>query len=72
VRHWADAPQTSARPARRDQNPEIASLEEKLRTALGTKVELRRGAKGRGRLVVHFYSDEELESLLRRLEVPLE
>ncbi len=72
VRHWSDVPQTSARPARRSQNPEIASLEEKLRTALGTKVELRRGAKGRGRLVVHFYSDEELESLLRRLEVPLE
>jgi ParB family chromosome partitioning protein len=72
VRHWSDAPQTSARPARRGQNPEVASLEEKLRTALGTKVELRRGSKGRGRLVVHFYSDEELESLLRRLEVPFE
>jgi ParB family chromosome partitioning protein len=72
VRHGSAAPQTSARPARRGQNPEVASLEEKLRTALGTKVELRRGGKGRGRLVIHFYSDEELESLLRRLDVPLE
>ena len=72
VRNWADAPQATARPARRGQNPEVASLEDKLRTALGTKVELRRSAKGRGRLVVHFYSDEELESLLRRLDVSLE
>ncbi len=72
VRHWSEAVQTPARSARRGQNPEIASLEERLRAVLGTKVELRRSAKGRGRLVVHFYSDEELESLLRRLDVPME
>jgi ParB family chromosome partitioning protein len=71
VRHWSTARPAGARPKARGRNPETASLEDKLRTALGTKVELSRGAKGSGRLVVHFYSDEELEALLRRLDIPL-
>jgi ParB family chromosome partitioning protein len=58
--------------ARRGEDPEVAALEAKLRAVLGTKVELRRAAKGRGRLTVHFYSDEELEALLARLGVRLE
>ncbi len=73
VRSWP--PNGEAKPARqgspRKHSPEIAAVEDKLRSALGTKVELRRSARGRGRLVVHFYSDEELEALLRRFDVPL-
>lgn len=46
--------------------PETQALEERFRQALGTKVSLVRGRKG-GRLVIHFYSDEELDSLYRRL-----
>jgi ParB family transcriptional regulator, chromosome partitioning protein len=41
---------------------ESRALEERFREALGTKVELLRGRKG-GKLVVHFYSDEELQGL---------
>ena len=42
------------------------SLEENLKRSLGTKVELRR--KGRkGQIVVHYYSDEELDRLLELL-----
>ena len=41
-------------------------LEDRLREALRTKVELHRGRRG-GRLVIHFYSDEELEALYRAL-----
>jgi ParB family chromosome partitioning protein len=37
-------------------------LEEVFRTALGTKVSLSRGRRG-GKLVIHFYSDEELQSI---------
>ncbi len=37
-------------------------LEEAFRGALGTKVALTRGRKG-GRLVISFYSDEELQSI---------
>ncbi|MGB2695906.1 MAG: ParB/RepB/Spo0J family partition protein [Dehalococcoidia bacterium] len=53
-------------------DPDVSRLEERLRTALGTKVELHQRARGRGRLVVHFYSDEELEGLLARLGVQVD
>lgn len=45
---------------------DIAVLEERLRSALGTRVELRRGRRG-GRIVIHFFSDEELEAIIERL-----
>lgn len=41
-------------------------LEEAFRGALGTKVALTRGRKG-GRLVISFYSDEELQSIYERI-----
>ena len=52
----------SARP-----DPELEAVTEALRQALGTRVALRRGARGRGTLTIHFYSDEELEGVLERL-----
>ncbi len=47
-------------------SPDVASLEERLQASLGTKVSLRTGKKG-GTMTIHYYSNEELESLLRRL-----
>ena len=44
-------------------SPEIQALEEDFRESLGTKVRLFRGRKGRGRLVIHFFSEEELQAL---------
>jgi ParB family chromosome partitioning protein len=46
--------------------PEVAEIEERLRSSLGTKVTLRSGRKG-GTLTIHYYSDEELDALLGRL-----
>ena len=46
--------------------PEVTEMEERLRTSLGTKVALRHGKKG-GTVTIHYYSDEELETLLDRL-----
>ncbi|MFM7174607.1 MAG: ParB/RepB/Spo0J family partition protein [Caldilinea sp.] len=40
-------------------------MENRFRSALATKVTLSRNPDGAGRLVVHFYSDEDLESLYR-------
>ncbi len=40
----------------------IRDLEEQFRSALGTKVQLSRSRRG-GRLVIYFYSDEELERI---------
>lgn len=46
--------------------PEIMELQSKFRDALGTKVSLTHGAKG-GKIVIHYYSDEELNGLTDRL-----
>jgi ParB family chromosome partitioning protein len=43
--------------------PEIQALEERLQTKLGTKVNLRHGNKV-GTITIHFYSNEELDSLV--------
>jgi ParB family transcriptional regulator, chromosome partitioning protein len=47
-------------------SPEVTELEERLRASLGTKVIMRHGKKG-GTLTIHYYSDEELDTLLNRL-----
>jgi len=44
-------------------SPEVQALEEDFRETLGTKVSLFRSPKGRGRLVIHFFSEEELQAL---------
>jgi ParB family transcriptional regulator, chromosome partitioning protein len=46
--------------------PEVAALEERLRSSLGTKVTVRSGRKG-GTVTIHYYSDEELDALMKRL-----
>jgi ParB family chromosome partitioning protein len=43
--------------------PEIAEIESRLREVLGTKVTLNHRKKG-GTLVIHYYSEEELNSLI--------
>jgi len=45
---------------------DLVALEERLRGALGTKVDLTKGRSG-GRVVIHYYSDEELEAIINRL-----
>jgi ParB family chromosome partitioning protein len=47
-------------------NPEIKDLEEQLRQRLGTKVTLNQRTKG-GTLTIHYYSAEELDSLLEMI-----
>jgi ParB family chromosome partitioning protein len=47
-------------------SPETRALESHFREALGTKVSLKRGDEG-GRLVIYFYSDEELDALYERI-----
>ena len=48
-------------------SPELKSLEDQLRTLLGTKVSLKHGKKG-GTVVIHYYSEEELEALFERFK----
>jgi ParB family chromosome partitioning protein len=51
-------PQATSRPASAD----TAELEKSFRAALGTRVSLTRSRKG-GKLVIYFYSEEELQSV---------
>jgi ParB family chromosome partitioning protein len=60
--HAADS--TTSAPAPSD--PDLERVEEDLRRALGTKVSLARSRRG-GRIVIEFYSDEELGRLYERL-----
>jgi len=55
-----EKPATPPKPGRA---PEIVALEERLQFALGTKVTMKHGQKG-GTITVHYYSDEELDSLI--------
>jgi ParB family chromosome partitioning protein len=56
------------KPSRKTQarREETKALEDDFRSALDTKVELARDGEG-GRLVIHFYSDEELDALYERI-----
>jgi len=56
---------TAGRSARAAAYPEI---EERLRNALGTKVQINRKRKG-GSIELHFFSDEELDRLVQILDV---
>jgi ParB family chromosome partitioning protein len=47
--------------------PDIEELEAEFRNALMVKVDLKRNAKGRGTLVLHFNNQEELERLYSQL-----
>jgi ParB family chromosome partitioning protein len=62
----AGAPNSLAGENRSLHDIHVSALEEELMRALGTKVRLRPRRKG-GRLEIEYYSNEELEGLIRRL-----
>jgi ParB family chromosome partitioning protein len=62
LREAKPAPASEPRPS----DPDAERVEEDLRRALGTKVSLARTRRG-GRIVIEFYSDEELARLYDRL-----
>jgi len=49
-----------------ERRPEVEEVEERLRQRLGTRVTLRPGRRG-GTLMIHYYSAEELESILDQI-----
>ena len=56
-------PPPKRKPAR---NADAADVERRLRASLGTKVSLRHGKKG-GTITIHYYSNEELDTILEKL-----
>ena len=65
VQRVADGGRKPRRAAAPD--PDLEAVVEALRRELGTKVSMRRGARGRGTLTIHFGGDEELNGVLDRL-----
>ena len=49
---------------------QLASLEQELQAALGTRVELRQTAKGKGRVTIHFSSNDEFERIRSMISRP--
>lgn len=66
VRRLRERMTQPARPSRPATPPEIERIEEDLRRALGTKVRLTRSRAG-GRIVIDYYTDEDLGRLYERL-----
>ena len=64
-----EKPSRGKRTGPRTVTPQIGSLEQELRRSLGTKIEIRQSAKGKGKIVVHFHSAEEFERI-REILVP--
>ncbi len=55
-----------ARKRKKGLSPELVEIEDRLQASLGTKVSLRHGKKG-GSVTIHYFSDEELDTLLKKL-----
>jgi ParB family transcriptional regulator, chromosome partitioning protein len=66
VRRLREPRENAAVRAAKVQDPDLERVEEELRRSLGTKVSLARSRRG-GRIVIEYYSDEELERLYERL-----
>jgi ParB family chromosome partitioning protein len=63
IMHEDSAPAKAAVKRKKSRSEQVATLEQELRRALGTKVEIRQSAKGRGRIMIHFQGHEEFERL---------
>ena len=66
VRRLREPRPAATAPTTKATDPDLERVEEDLRRALGTKVRLARSRRG-GRIVIEYYSDEELGRLYERL-----
>jgi ParB family chromosome partitioning protein len=57
----------NSHPVGKPRSEQVASLEQELRTALGTKVDLSQTAKGRGKITIHFKNHDEFARLRQLL-----
>lgn len=67
VRRWLEKPPTDQPPEPPHMRAHVRFWEDRFRGRLGTKVRLDRKADGSGRLIVYFFSDEDLETIYREI-----
>ena len=65
VRQWLSPKETSA--AKGASDPDITRLEQRLAERLGSPVQIRHGAKGKGQLVIRYSSLDELQGVLAHI-----
>jgi ParB family chromosome partitioning protein len=58
---------SAAATRRRTRNEHLAALEQELRVALGTKIDIRQTGSGRGRIVIHFAGHDEFDRIREHL-----
>ncbi len=59
------------RPLKPTRSEQLSALEQEMRTALGAKVDIRQGAKGRGKIVIHFKDNEDFERIRAWIASPV-
>lgn len=65
-----DAISRSMKPSKPSKSKHTASLEQQLRLALGTRVDIRQSGKGRGKMIIHFANADEFERLMQYITGP--
>jgi ParB family chromosome partitioning protein len=55
---------------KRSRNDHVKSLEQELRSALGTRIDIKHAARGNGKIVVHYANHEEFQRLFEMLAEP--
>jgi ParB family chromosome partitioning protein len=64
VRRWLAEPKTKIK--RVAATAETRAIEKRFQEALGTRVDLSRSKKG-GRVIIHYYSEEELDAIYQKI-----
>jgi ParB family chromosome partitioning protein len=67
ARRAQTAPVGKAKTAATTRDPNVANLERELAERLAAKVEVAQGRGGKGKLVIHFHSNDELEGILGKI-----
>lgn len=67
IRQWHDPKATTPNKEHRTVDPHVYSLQKQLSERLGAAVEIQHSAKGKGKLVINYYSLEELDGILRHI-----
>ena len=58
----------TGRRRKRNQDPQLAALEQKLKVALGTRVDIKTTSRNRGQIVVHFRSIDEFQRIIDAID----
>ncbi len=61
-------PATASSPPPKPSDPDLRQLQDRLSERLGARVQVRHGASGKGRLVIHYNSLDELDGIITRVK----